>query len=700
MTQSLELKEYELAELENALAVPTISPRSNGRLVIASEPKPFVAPRLRVTDPRNSAAFAVEVVFVQASAAVGKSRMASYLSARKNVPLLDLSVTRVSTHSLMGLLQAEIDGPVDPVDAFQTGHLPLIVDALDEGRLLSEERNFEEFIASTGELLQRNRTVIDRPKLIFFGRPDSVELARLALTLISNEISTSVVDVSYFGKDAALQLIDVYARTQTSDDSSYLIHPGPVRDLVQAYFSAIESALALQQGELWADERGRAFAGYAPVLAALGSLLAEVDNFLDVINRLKNSGNKQAWGVIETVLHAILDREQGKLRDKLVQQVRGPVPEEAYDADEQLTFLTRLITGKIPEGTGRVKLSGGDQEKYYLMARQYLPEHPFIKQGKFGNAVLESVVLAHAINNDLLDNGSLSLAESASRQPFLWRSMQRQLAKADSLVDGRYIGCLLNSFWNDPIASDRKVYVRTGDEEGSVMVNTEGETDATLFRGTSPIVMFGQAKNVWIDIQDRVTLHGNALSGSASSFYVVGDTALIADAIAIEADSIVLDGRIWMEADNVVAPARVNVRKKSGEVGWGNGFTVFPWNRIEATLRAPYRVPAADRLGELLEECELRLPSTGALTLTDDLLPPDDDRRMRWVSRTFSDDFPRMLELMINSGWASKERMSASGSPKTRVRLATSWSDVRGAYLRREEHPELDQLIATLKARF
>jgi hypothetical protein len=44
--------------------------------------------------------------------------------------------------------------------------------------------------------------------------------------------------------------------------------------------------LGLAKDALWSPDRGRAFAGYAPVLAALGSMIARFDNFVEVRNQL------------------------------------------------------------------------------------------------------------------------------------------------------------------------------------------------------------------------------------------------------------------------------------------------------------------------------------------------------------------------------------------------------------------------------
>src|ERR1700730_543241 len=66
------------------------------------------------------------------------------------------------------------------------------------------------------------------------------------------------------------------------------------RQVIAAYFDAIEKALGLAPGKLWTDEQGKAFAGYAPVLAAVGSLLALIDNYITVANRLQKFGGHEA----------------------------------------------------------------------------------------------------------------------------------------------------------------------------------------------------------------------------------------------------------------------------------------------------------------------------------------------------------------------------------------------------------------------
>jgi hypothetical protein len=71
--------------------------RDKPRLVVSARPQPFVAPKLAISGPE---AFAAEIIFVEASAAVGKSTIARYLSSERNIPILDLARIPVSTGSL------------------------------------------------------------------------------------------------------------------------------------------------------------------------------------------------------------------------------------------------------------------------------------------------------------------------------------------------------------------------------------------------------------------------------------------------------------------------------------------------------------------------------------------------------------------------------------------------------------------------
>lgn len=686
------MNEVEFEKLESAIQQPGHAPIKGARLVIASMPMPFVAPTLLHGAPAGTDPFAAEIVFVQASAAVGKSTMAKYLSTTKGVPLLDLSVVPVSTGSLKSLV-SDLAGSTDPVKAFHLGELPIIVDALDEGRLLSSETGFESFLQTTAEFILQDRSVTDRAKLIIFGRHDSVADAVAWFELTGIGVTTSIVEVGFFAEEEARQLIDGYASASAAHDAAYRHHPGPARELVNAYFSAIEAALGLQEGQLWTDEQGRAFAGYAPVLAALGSLLAEMDNFQDVAIRLKAEGRQEVWSVIATVLDEILRREKKKLCDKLAKQISVPVPEEVYDAQEQLTFLVRHVHRQALGVSNRVKLPASDLVQYHTMVQQYISDHPFVRQGVPTNAVLGSLILAHAVVNDLLIGSDLRLLAELSRQPFLWRSLRSRIESAeDILLDGRYLGYALNSFWNDPNTKDPRIVVRSIDEDlAEVRVPTESGKILAL-RAALPIQFYGQMRDCDVNVQGGVTMEGHATGSTGPAFYVYGETTVLGEAIKVFADTITIDGGFWLEGTSVTSSPRLAINtKKSAEVGWGGAVAAnYPWNSIAATLTAPYATPPGDVLTSLITECSLRLPDR-VLVVFDTYRFSDAENR--WAARNFPQAFPRLLKLLIKHNLATAEKFGTYAQNKFRIHMNTRWADLRTALAAPATDPQIRAFV-------
>src|SRR5260370_1799142 len=191
------MADVSLEAFKTALERPRKGLSLGRKLKIPDGPKPFGAPTLRVLEADSVNPLEAEVIFIKASAAVGKSTIANHIANALKIPLLDLSQVPVSTGSLKGLL-LDVSGVGDPLKAFHAGELPIIVDALDEGRLLSGEQGFESFLETTGELLNENRTVSNRPKLIFFGRYESTEIAESCLDLAGTNATPSTIAVQFF----------------------------------------------------------------------------------------------------------------------------------------------------------------------------------------------------------------------------------------------------------------------------------------------------------------------------------------------------------------------------------------------------------------------------------------------------------------------------------------------------------------------
>lgn len=465
---------------------------------------------------------------------------------------------------------------------------------------------------------QSHRQTRETDTLVFLGRPESIALAKVGLRLGGDEFTSLSVEVDFFGEEGARRLIDAYARLVATESAPYRGHPEPVKQVVDAYFESIESALDLPKATLWSSDEGRAFAGYAPVLAALGSMLARFDNFVEVRNRLLNvAGTHEAWSVIESVLKAILDREQRKLTNQLEKSVTVALPPETYDAYEQLTLLSQLIHGQSPVGSGRVQLPPADQVSYHRMVEQYLQEHPFVRQGQPANGVLGSLILAHAVYHDRLRSADLALLGDVSRQPFLWRSLSANLDGQPTLVDGRYVGFILSSFWNDTSRQAGSVEVRsTVDDSARVFLPLRRHRTLSI-EVTLPLSLYGQARQISIDVDGDLEIHGQAVRNAGSALFVRGPVDILCRALKVEADVIAFEGRVWLEASNVTGRARLSLNLRPGaEVGWGGVIRdTYPWNRFPSTVQPPYSTPPRNVLEALVDECWRRLPPGAAITL-------------------------------------------------------------------------------------
>ena len=130
----------------------------------------------------------------------------------------------------------------------------------------------------------------------------------------------------------------------------------------------------------------------------------------------------------------------------------------------------------------------------------------------------------------------------------------------------------------------------------------------------------------------------------------------------------------------MVSPPNLRLIRNGGRVGWGGQFArQFPWNRETANLAAPYALPDADTLTQLVRECAARYPSAPTLTLNPDFTPVRDDPQTRWTTRRFSTEFPKLIAIMVRHGLANSEEFGGAGFAKTRVRLSTNWHDILAA---------------------
>jgi len=684
-----------LERLAEAISSPaTLELSSGARLKVPSAPQPFIPPKLLTGKSTSGDPLAAEVIIISSPAAVGKSTVATFLASAYRIPLLNLAQVHVSTNALVGLLVTDVINPPNAVEAVHKGQLTVVVDALDEGRLLSGDANFEAFLETTWELLLHDRSVTNRPKLVLFGRDIAAGIVDLSLEVYGNDISVSWLKLDFFDRDEATAVVEAHAVETARRDGRRWSSSAPARDVIYAFFDAIEAALKLQEGALWQDPQGRAFAGYAPVLAAIGSLLSREPNPARLKNAVQQAGAERAWDVIARVAEAILEREQEeKVRPQLAREISGDVPSEAYDVREQLTYLTQLAHGKPIKVTGRVPLTGRDAEAYRRMIDQHLPEHPFLQQGQLVNAVLASVVLAHAVGEDLLRDVDLVTLREASRQPFLWRSVQRLLERDQSeWLAGYYVGCVLNSLWNDSIVEGVRVSARPSTEDSDVarIVIHESRGVEWSINALHPLELYEQIRDCDFHLESSTIWQGHDGKQGFPSFDIRGDVLFLVDSdLDIRASSVRIDGEVRVMADSLLQQATMGVAlTPKSKVWWGGQFAdTYPWNDYSSTLEPPIETREPGELELLVRRCATQMPRGPSIILQRNYYPTD-DRRMAWVEREFSPQkFAQLIRLMVEHGFARAEPLQASGpDPKVRIHFNITWEGLLRAL--RSPRPE------------
>ena len=704
------MKVVKLSELVDAIA-SAIQPDfgSSTDLQIPSTPDPYVPPTFKLVDGKLTS----EVIFVKAPAAVGKSITARYLSSARNAPLLDLSKVAVGTGSLQGLVSDYLpEGKM----VFHRGELPIIIDALDEGRLLSGEKSLEAFIESSVKFIGGDHSVTCRPKIVLIGREESADFSRLVVEIEDYKITTCTLALDFFERDAASQMIDLYDKKEldrqytaneitkeTYDRRSRLLVEQPMKDLKNAYFSAIEGALQVKQGNLWIDDRGRTFAGYAPVLASIGILLASVDNPITVTNRLKASSTREAWDVIDTVIQEILQREKIKVVDKLSEM--SSIPSNAYDPEEQLTYLTQLIGEKRNLTlTGNIVFDNDSDSRIYLeKISQICAEHPFVRSGKMANDVLGSRILAHALCNgfDLDELKHFLLLRDLSKGPFLWRSIRREfLSQGNPFLDGKFVGYVLNSYWNDPMEiisrkqtteiselNDGLVEIRIGPSENSIMT----------FTAMPPVALYDRVRDCELNASDmELIIEGATVEGGehASLFRFQGQNAICCGVLQYGAKNAEISGSLWIDAARVaVTVANPDIQTRGlCKYGWGDQIRhIKPWkNLAKMTLSNPFQETP---ISKLLTECQRNIPANGIVVMRDYSIPENDPQLM-WTKK-YGKAFPSLLRFFVSNERAEMELVQTrKRENKYRIKVTdVPWEELLKAC---REDPSVDREVVKL----
>lgn len=666
------------------------------KLAVASEVSTFIRPSLRFRDGDDEGP--VDVVLIEAPAAVGKSTMARWLSHTARAPLLDLAVMPVGIGSFAGLLPDVTSGShhVRGDDAILDGLHSVIIDAVDEGFMLSGEGGLYAFLESTwGMLLERRER--ESPALVILGRPEAIEDTYVSLQAYGDGLLSRRLTVDLFARDAAREMIHAYMRVAAaSNNTQAQVVPTlkPYLDLIDAYFESFAEAMGVEVGSLWDEPEAQQFVGYAPVLEMLGTITGASKQPAAELSAVRRTTTESAWSVVENVCSLVFDRERAKFTEPLVQSLRedgllkGDLPDGAFSRDQQVRAIIALLVGdavedKLPDVFGAEE---ADAETHYrkLCARQ-IRNHPFVRLDppQFSSSVLGSIVIADAIVGGLesvaVNVGSF---EHLGRQKFLWQAVEHR-SKPGAYLDGDNLDIITSSFATSA-SGDRLHVLPDEDEEGWLalsLVKAARPVRQHLF-GISPPVRLGpRIKDVVVDAPEV------ALRGSTRSLEIAGNVAIRAGTLTIQSSDqtlFVSNSNNWLECSQIVGSVGdIQLRKDAGgedaEIRFeGVLRTTFPWRDIRtAPVPEPFGTGdglVANPVVALLLKMAERYQNAGmVVTLACEVA----DDNLDWFIKAAGGKEPsaRVLRALRNHGLTSEHHLPSSGEAKIRLRLQFDLQD-------------------------
>jgi hypothetical protein len=398
----------------------------------------FVEASLSLRDDFND--LSQSVWMIAAPGAVGKSTLAREICAATKAVYLDLSAaaTVAGNYLVGGLVNAGL------WNAWQAGASTLLIDALDEARLRVTQSSFEDFLADVANVAGRRGVPV-----VLLGRVGIVEEAWAILNDKSG-LNPPILDIELFHANRAKEFVlAALGRLSLSTEpgSARTVYPhlaGALNTHSSVYSEAAQFLVDHLTSATSAD--GRQFAGYAPVLEAVATVIASESNPAKISDAMRSILQGQVLG---RVTSEVMIRESGKLAAQLSASLPGLNATGLYGPEEQLARLASLILGagtpKIPPSLPQHAVA-----PYEQAVRSLLPQHPFLdsKEPRPSGAVFGASILAAA-----LTGADADVAKAAERvagggpntpNPFLLE-FYRQASGEAGEIPASHVGLLYAS---------------------------------------------------------------------------------------------------------------------------------------------------------------------------------------------------------------------------------------------------------------
>lgn len=479
--------------------------------------KEFVAPNLShredIVSPSNPS-----IILISAAGVAGKSTIAKEIANQKNAPLIDLSrYGPVGEGSLNGLLMEGFGIPkiADVYSQLSSGDLFIVIDALDEARIKVNESAFVAFLNDITKLCQ-NGNVSKVPKFVLLGRTHIAD--DTWCTLDDAGIEPSVWTIEPFDREQAEQYIRL--RIISSGAEKRMVdHKEPFEKVRNKIFELLESAISSTDTSI-----AREFLGYAPVLNAVSVLLAKERDYHELYEQLNTSlatstPENRPLRLLQEVILRILHREQV---EKLIPNLKLVLENKAnalgwsswellYTEEEQIVRLLEQVLGQQVPPRDYASMPDELRADYEDQVKTFLPDHPFIKDGRLANAVFESYLFARALHEDIfvLSDGVEKYVSSESYRPsrLLADFYLSMMEESQGNMPHSHIGLLYRSLTAGETDALRVYFSLEGDdpEDEDVEQSTKGEFELVYVTGQKKLDKV--VKKFTVEIKKDMEIH-------------------------------------------------------------------------------------------------------------------------------------------------------------------------------------------------
>ncbi len=547
--------------------------------------KGFVEPNVTLRDGYDN--IGSKVWLVAAPGAVGKSTLARQMAAVTGAVYIDLSkaATVAGNYLTGGLANSGL------FSQWQSGNITALIDALDEARLRITQNSFQDFLSDVvTRASERSKPVV------LFGRVSIVDEAWIILKDLG--VNAPIFSIEYFTQAQAKSFV-LGALENLAEQEKYSSLKKGLSSHRGNYESSISNVIAdiatVSEDTVTSEMNvSNSFAGYAPVLEAVATDLASVNN----IASYRSSYDR------ETVLHElsrrVLDREAQKLRKQLPENFSPTVKLALYTPEEQLLRLASRVLG-TPCSSTPTTLPQNLISNYESVVNGFLPQHPFLDGlGQHpSNAVFSAVICAKA----LLEKNILAVAAEHysgssphSPNPFLIDCYLKRFEDAcglDTAIPLEHVIILYESLRARGNAGDTIQLViegGLGDTTADVEIRVNNNLTHTYKCSQDGILLFGRA----ISTVDIFAPSISVIIGGCDSVEVTSPCTFDVGTLEINCQELIIHGSQEAEMNAVVFTAdeysnkstlkAVPILRNNAELFafWPDN-NIFPWTRFANT---------------------------------------------------------------------------------------------------------------------